>query len=248
MFAKYIIRLDDACPTMKHEKWNRLEALLDRYNIKPIVAVVPNNQDKKLMLDSYNHDFWEKIKNWQEKKWEIALHGFEHKYVTKHKSLVPINDYSEFAGVPLDEQKNKIQEGIKIFNKHNISCRAWIAPAHSFDENTIKALKEESNINIISDGIAFSPYYEHGMFWIPQQLWKPRKMPFGVWTICYHPDEMREKDFEVLENFLKEEYKKVISIDELTLTTKPKSLIEQSFEKIYWRLLEKKRQKSKKAS
>jgi len=248
MFEKYIIRLDDACPTMNHSKWNRLERLLERYYIKPIVAVIPNNKDKKLMVDVSNDEFWKQVKTWQNKNWEIALHGFEHKYTTKYKSLVPINDYSEFAGVPLSEQRLKIQEGIRIFKENNISCRAWIAPAHSFDENTIKALKSESNISIISDGIAWSPYYEHEMHWIPQQLWKPRKMPFGTWTICYHPDDMKDKDFEVLEKFLEKNSQKFISIDELELTKKSKGFFEKKFEKAYWKLLEKKRQKNQKVA
>ena len=244
MFEKYIIRIDDACPTMNHQNWNRLEKLLNSYHIKPIVAVVPNNRDKKLMVNRADSGFWQHVKRWQDRGWEIALHGFEHRYVTKHKSLVPINDYSEFAGVPLEEQKKKIKEGIKIFKEHNISCRVWIAPAHSFDENTIKALQSESDITIISDGIAWSPYYKYKMYWIPQQLWKPRKMPFGTWTICYHPDEMIDRDFEILEDFLEQNYKKFISIEQLELTKKPKSILEKSFEKVYWRLLEKKRQKA----
>jgi predicted deacetylase len=233
---------------MKHEKWNRFEKLLDNYNIKPIVAVVPNNQDKKLMMGQYDNRFWKHVKNWQNKNWEIALHGIEHKYVTKHKSLVPINDYSEFAGVPLAKQKEKIREGMKIFKKHNISCQSWIAPAHSFDENTIKALKEESDIHIISDGIAFSPYYEHKMHWIPQQLWKPREMFFGTWTICYHPDEMKDKDFERLEAFLEKNFQKVISIKKLKLTKRTKNIVEKSFEKFYWKLLRTKQEKEKKVS
>jgi len=243
MFSKYIIRLDDACSTMNSSNWKRIEILLNKYQIKPIVAVIPNNQDQKLIVDNINKDFWKDVKRWQNKDWEIALHGFEHKYVTKHKSIVPINNYSEFAGVTLKEQYYKIREGIKIFNQNNISCRVWIAPAHSFDENTIKALKQESDIKIISDGIAWSPYYEHEMHWIPQQLWKPREMPFGTWTICYHPNEMKDKDFERLENFLEKNSKKFTSIDKLELNKKSKSLLEKSFEKIYWKLLEKKQQK-----
>jgi len=248
MFSKYIIRLDDACPTMNRDNWKRVEQLLNRYKIKPLVAVIPSNKDNKLMVDDINKDFWKDVKKWQNKNWEIALHGFEHKYVTKHKSIVPINDYSEFAGLSLEKQREKIREGMKIFQQHNIFCRVWIAPAHSFDKNTVKALKKESNINIISDGIAWSPYYEHDMHWIPQQLWKPREMLFGIWTICYHPDEMKDKDFEILENFLERNFKKIISIDKLKLNKKSKSLLEKSFEKIYWKLLEKKQQKDKKAS
>jgi len=240
MFANYIIRMDDASPTMNQDKWIQLETLLDKYQVKPIVAVIPNNKDSKLLLNYPNNQFWQQVKIWQEKKWEIALHGFEHKYTTSVKSIVPINDYSEFAGLSLEEQKLKIRLGIKIFNKHTLTCRTWVAPAHSFDKNTIKALKSETNIHIISDGIAWSPYYEHGMYWIPQQLWKPRNMFFGTWTICYHPDEMNDKDFRILEDFLKKNRKNIISVEELQLSKKGKSFFEKLFEKLYWRLLREK--------
>ena len=34
--SKYIMRLDDAAEKMDVEKWNRIELLLDKYNIKTI--------------------------------------------------------------------------------------------------------------------------------------------------------------------------------------------------------------------
>lgn len=36
----YIIRLDDACPNMNHERWREVENLLEKYNIKPIVGII----------------------------------------------------------------------------------------------------------------------------------------------------------------------------------------------------------------
>jgi hypothetical protein len=63
--AKYIIYLDDACPTMDSIKWNRIFEVLDRYNIKPIVAVIPNNQDEKMMIDKPNIHFWNDVRIWQ---------------------------------------------------------------------------------------------------------------------------------------------------------------------------------------
>ena len=54
---KYIVRLDDACPTMDRKKWNRFFDILDKYNIKPIVAVIPNNEDKNMLIDEYDKNF-----------------------------------------------------------------------------------------------------------------------------------------------------------------------------------------------
>jgi hypothetical protein len=48
----YLIRLDDACPTMDAFKWRKLEKILDKYGILPIVGIIPNNQDQTLMIDA----------------------------------------------------------------------------------------------------------------------------------------------------------------------------------------------------
>ena len=88
---KYIVRLDDACPTMDRKKWNRFFNILDKYYIKPIVAVIPNNEDKDMLIDEYDKNFWDKVREWQNKKYNIALHGFNHVYSSNASGLVPIN-------------------------------------------------------------------------------------------------------------------------------------------------------------
>jgi len=232
--------MDDACPTMNRKQWGQLEVLLNKYNIKPIVAVIPNNKDETLMVDDADSGFWQKVKNWQKNGWHIALHGYEHLYVTENAGIVPINDRSEFAGLSYDTQREKIQKGISIFKQHDIDCNVWVAPSHSFDKNTIKALKEVTNIKVISDGIAFSPYVDHGMNWIPQQLWRPRKMPFGIWTICLHPETMTESQFNNLADFIESNHHQFICIDALKHNSRQKNFIERFFESLYWKMLKSK--------
>jgi len=204
MSGKYILRLDDACPTMDSEKWQRIEEICDKYHIKPIVAVIPNNEDKSMEIDEYNKNFWDKIRSWQKKEWHIALHGYNHKYITHESGFLPFNKASEFAGLSYDEQAEKIKKGWKIFEKENVKSNIWIAPSHTFDLTTLNALKENTSIAIISDGIAIFPFQRYGFNWIPQQIWKFRKMPFGIWTGCFHPNTMNDNEFENLEDFIKE--------------------------------------------
>ena len=113
--GKYIIRLDDACPTMDIKKWDWIESLLDDCGITPIVGVIPDNQDTRLMIDKEDSQFWDKVKCWQGKGWEIALHGYQHKFCTDLPGIIPINHKSEFAGLPLKEQKNKIRKAWQCF-------------------------------------------------------------------------------------------------------------------------------------
>jgi len=83
-----------------------------------------------------------------------------------------------------------------------VEARIWIAPSHTFDFNTLEALKRETSINIISDGVSTKPFNYKGFFWIPQQLWQPTIKEDGVWTICYHPNMMEDWEFEKLEEFV----------------------------------------------
>lgn len=200
--SKYILRLDDACEKMDIEKWDRMEQLLDKYGVKPLVGVIPHCEDP--MMDDYPIDsnFWSKVNNWISKDWSIAMHGYNHVYSTECGGINPINKRSEFAGEPLEVQKEKIRKGISIMREHDINPNIFFAPSHTFDKNTLLALKAESDINIISDTIANDVYYQDDFQFVPQQSGRVRKLPFKVVTFCYHPNMMQENDFLILECFL----------------------------------------------
>jgi predicted deacetylase len=200
--ATYIIRLDDACETQDAQKWNKIEALLDQYNVKPMVAVVPQNKDPELCISAPDPQFWEKVGQWQKKGWAIALHGFDHCYITKGSGLVPLNRRSEFAEVPYETQVKKIENGLQIFKEKGITTSLFIAPSHTFDKHTIAALIKH-NIPFISDGFGLLPFKKLGLTWIPQQNWKLVKKKRGLWTSCYHPNMMTAEEFDSLESFLK---------------------------------------------
>ena len=192
--SKYIIRLDDACETMDLERWEKIELILDELDVKPIVAVIPNNKDESLFFRNKIDTFWELIRSWQEKGWNIALHGYEHKYhkINRKDQYLPLYDRSEFACLNKKKQANKIIKGINIFKDKNITTKIWVAPSHSFDETTVSVIKDHTDIKFISDGMSLFPFTRNKMTYIPQQLWVPFKFPFGVWTICLHPNNMND--------------------------------------------------------
>ena len=214
--VRYIIRLDDACPTIHKENWKKVFTILDRYNIKPIVAVIPCNEDRSLEVDKFDKNFWKEVKIWQSKGYIIAMHGYNHIYTSNQSGIIPINKRSEFAGHALDVQRDKIRRSLKIFLSNDITPTVWVAPAHSFDENTLIALKGESKIRIISDGISKFPFTKNGFFWIPVQIWKFKEKRTGVWTICLHPNSITEDKLNALEQGIKLNTDKFIyKIDEL---------------------------------
>ena len=200
----YLIRLDDACEYMDIDKWSIIESILDKYDVKPIVAIIPKCADK-MFTDVYQIDdgFWYKAKKWQEKGWTIGLHGYDHVYKDiAEEGLNPVNSFSEFSGEKYSIQLEKIKMGISIFQAHGIEPKCFVAPAHTFDELTIQAIINGSSIRIISDTIASNTYYQNGIWFVPQQCGSLRKLPCKVVTGCYHPNTMSDVDFSKLESFL----------------------------------------------
>ncbi|MGA8259743.1 MAG: DUF2334 domain-containing protein [Arenicellales bacterium] len=212
--ARYLLRFDDVCPTMNWRVWERIEPTLVENGIKPILAVVPDNQDPKLMVDAPRADFWARVRAWQAAGWCIALHGYQHRYVTREPGLIGLNTFSEFAGLPETEQRDKLVRALAIFSDNGVRADAWIAPAHSFDLVTLRLLLE-LGIDTISDGVYFRPVRHHGALWIPQQLWDFKAMPAGLWTVCIHCNAWDEADIARLRTWTRAHSAAMSSVEQV---------------------------------
>jgi peptidoglycan/xylan/chitin deacetylase (PgdA/CDA1 family) len=213
--ATYLLRFDDICATMNWKVWDQIEDILLKNDIKPILAVVPDNQDKKLQVNQANPQFWDRVRRWQKLGWTIGIHGYQHLYTTFDPGIIGLNKYSEFSGLPASEQKDKIQKGMEIFKREGVHPEVWIAPAHSFDQTTITVLKN-SGIRVISDGYFLFPHLDsNGMMWIPQQLWKFYYLPFGIWTIGFHHNAWSETDLSKFHEKVQSYKESFASLDEI---------------------------------
>jgi len=236
MPAKYLFRMDDACHTMDQSRWQVLEDIFDEFDIKPIVAVVPDNHDPKLKIDPFDPKFWDKVRSWQDKGWAIAMHGHQHlMHYTESKMVFPYYKRSEFAGLVYDDQAEKIRKSWKLFLSQDVEPTVWIAPAHCFDWVTLKAIFDETTIRIVSDGIACNIYYEHDFFWIPQQLWELSERRSGLWTVCLHPNTMSEQDIDSLREMIGRQYSdRTISLSDVDLVKNSKTLIDIIYNVCFW--------------
>ncbi len=197
---KILIRLDDITPDMNWGKFERIQALFEKYHIRPILGVVPDNRDSTLSVNPAREEFWEIMRTLQEKGWTIAQHGYRHTYVTKKSGLLGLNPFSEFAGLPFAQQKEKLAKGQEILHKQGICAKMFMAPGHTYDRNTLRALKE-LGFTAVTDGYSRTPYHYRGLDFIPCTLSKP-KPPAGVDTLCLHINHMTEEEFTQLERFL----------------------------------------------
>lgn len=232
---QYFIRLDDASDYMDAGKWKKMEQLLDQFSVKPIFGIIPKNGDKD-MLSIYerNLDFWDLVKYWTAKGWTPAMHGYEHKYITKKGGINPVNDRSEFAGQPYPVQAEKIRRGYAVLKEHGIEPEIFFAPAHTFDLQTLKALYKETPVRIINDTVADDIYYKRPFYFIPQQSGKARNLPFHTVTFCYHPNLMKDEDFENLGLFLKRHAARSISFNKCYLKKRRFSAYDRLLQNVYF--------------
>jgi len=201
--TRYLIRLDDLCPTNNLTRWAPFFEIFDRYDIKPIIAVIPANKDPKLMAcGNLKEDFWEFVRELSNKGYAIAMHGYQHQYVTSNSGLLKMNKRSEFAGLSFHKQELKVRKAFEIFSKEQITAFCFVAPAHSFDNNTLKALRRRTNIQVISDGLLRKPYKKGGFNWIPAQLPEAAEKSDGTWTFNYHPETCSEEKLAALKKFI----------------------------------------------
>ena len=110
-YTGLLIRMDDIAESMNWELMDRCEILFDKYKIKPLLGVIPVNQDPELLKFQKNEKFWEKVNSWKEKGWEITMHGCHHLYTQKSdkKYIFNYGGNSEFYGLDYSLQLNKIK-------------------------------------------------------------------------------------------------------------------------------------------
>ena len=209
-----LIRFDDIAPNMSWEMMDKCQKLLNYYDLKPVMGVIPDNQDNELLKYPKRENFWEIVKKWELNDWSIAMHGYNHLYdkETNKKDFFNYGGRSEFFGHSYEDQLSKIKKGLEIFKKNNIQVDTFFAPNHTYDENTFKALKNSGILKII-DGYGLMPYSFNGIRFVPQLFYKLYLLPFGIQSTQIHINYWNDKDFINFKKFIEKHHKKVISAD-----------------------------------
>ena len=212
----FLIRLDDIAENMNWDLMDQATNLFDKFNIKPILGVISNNTDSELLsYPKRNIDFWEQVRAWKKKGWEIAMHGNNHVYdkFCNKEDYLSHGGNTEFSGHTFENQLSKIKSGLNKFKSENLKIRVFFAPNHTFDNNTLLALKE-CDITEIIDGYGLMPYEENNIKFIPQLFYKIFPLPFGIQTFQIHLNYYKQEDFDILKKFIQLNSKKIISYDE----------------------------------
>jgi len=210
-----LIRLDDIAENMNWDLMEKSEILFDEYKIKPVLGVIPNNQDQDLLSYPKKNNFWDLVRNWKNKGWKIAMHGLTHVYDkdTNRKDYFGYGGRSEFCGHSLEVQTERIKKGLKKFREEKIEIKSFFAPNHTYDLNTFNALKN-SGINEIIDGYGLMPYLENEIKFIPQLFYKVYALPFGIQATQIHLNYWKENNFNNFAMFVKKNKNNFITYDE----------------------------------
>lgn len=195
------IRIDDITADMDWSRFEQVKDILDCYDVKPLIGVVPANEDSNLIRGNVREDYWEYLKSLVDKGWKIALHGYSHVYLTQESGLLGINPFSEFAGVDWDTQRKKILDGKNELLSHGIATDVFMAPGHTFDSNTLRALRD-CGFTTITDGLNRAPYIRENILFIPCRLRGYNVDEGGTDTICLHPNTISDEGLRILESFL----------------------------------------------
>lgn len=191
---KIAVRMDDITPDMDWERFLAFKEILDTYHIKPLIGVVPDNRDENLHRAKAAGDFWEYIKELQKDGWCIALHGYRHVYRTKKGGLFPLNHFSEFAGLSFEEQFDMLEKASEVLQRNGIKTDIFMAPGHSYDKNTLKALKKLGYTKI-TDGFGKKPYVWRTMTFYPISFMLGRSLQKkgGTTTMVIHANGIDEE-------------------------------------------------------
>ena len=103
--------------------------------------------------------------------------------------------------------------GLNKFKEEKISVRTFFAPNHTFDKNTLLALKE-CGIDKVLDGYGLMPYEENKINFIPQLFYKIVKLPFGIQSFQIHFNYFDKIDFYDFKIFIEKNYEKIITFDQ----------------------------------
>ena len=215
MGRKIAVRMDDITPDMNWDNFIFFQRLFEEAGITPLLGIVPENQDSKLCCGAVQEDFYEVIGSLEEKGYSLAMHGFHHVYTSKSGGIFPLNNYSEFAGVSFNKQKEMLRLGRNKLKEHGIETDIFMAPAHSYDHNTLRALKE-TGFTKITDGFGRNPYIYKGITFYPIsfRLSRSLKQKKGVTTMVIHANTVTEADKERYVRIFRENGKDMISYSE----------------------------------
>lgn len=229
---KIAVRMDDITPDMDWESFRFFQRLFEEAGITPLLGIVPQNRDEALRVSEAREDFWAWMAKLSAQGYCLAMHGCYHVYTTGKGGLFPLNDRSEFAGLSYERQRELLAIGKEKLREQGIETDIFMAPAHSYDKNTLRALRE-LGFTKITDGFGRAPYRRCGLTFYPISflLDKSLRQKKGATTMVIHANTATEADRRRYERIFREHRGDLISYgDYLSLPALRRGMIGEASE------------------
>ena len=219
MSGRIAVRMDDITPDMNWENFSFFVELFEKTGITPLLGIVPDNRDSSLSCGPADDRFAQTMRELRERGYVIAMHGCHHLYTTKKGGMFPLNHASEFAGVPYERQKEMLLYGRQKMREAGLDTDLFMAPSHSYDRNTLKALRE-TGFTKLTDGFGRRPYLWAGMTFYPISFMLNRslKQKNGATTMVIHANHMTDADRQSYADLFREYGDRMISYSEYLQT------------------------------
>lgn len=182
-FSLVCLRFDDYHQDVDPDTWRRVLSEYRDRGLRGVVGVVPAYEDEPLASDVVGF-----LDDLVDDGWELAQHGYTHEDIGQGRGGLLYDERSEFAGVPLAEQRRRIGLGKDVLEDHGISPRTFIPPWHEYDRNTVRALSDHGFDCLHEgrwplprriDGVTLVPTHPPGVV--------PATLAVGVVTLVGHP-------------------------------------------------------------
>lgn len=227
--AKYLMRFDDINARMDWDRFFTIKKVLEKYDIKSILGVVPKCEDKSLEVGKINPYYIENLKKYSSYGDVIAQHGYKHLYDSELPGLFGNSPNSEFAGNSYKKQFTKLSKGKKILKKESLWTPVFMAPNHSFDLITLKVLKK-LKFETVLDGFSILPFKKNNLNFIPQISSNPLPIFFpGLSQLCIHINTISESNFEKLILFIEKNHTHFIKLEDINPKNNFLTLFDRNF-------------------
>jgi predicted deacetylase len=193
----HVFRIDDVHPSMDWEAFSGYMELFARHGVVPLIGIIPDCRDPYLMRSKPRESFWDDMRGLvRSGQAEACQHGMHHVYTRMAAKwtdrLAGRFPQSEFYSLPFEKQDDLLANGRRILSGHGIFTNIFMAPSHTMDANTYRALRH-NGFTHVTDGVALYPFKRGGLVHVPQQQWSPEPSSCGIITVCLHPGGAADK-------------------------------------------------------
>jgi peptidoglycan/xylan/chitin deacetylase (PgdA/CDA1 family) len=177
------LRFDDYHQALGVDVWQETLSAYDERGLRGVVAVAPAYEGERLSADVVPF-----LMDLEASGWELAQHGYTHEDVGTGRGGPLYDERSEFAGLPLAEQKRRVGAGRDVLESHGIEPTTFIPPWHEYDRNTVRAVSEQG-FDCINEGRWPLPRTVEGVTLVPTHVpwFTPEMVGVGVVTLVGHP-------------------------------------------------------------